>query len=141
MCDYCGCRRVPEIAALCDEHEQIQMLADDAVRLASSGAPGLAQAVIRLKDSLTAHVLREEQGVFTRLKEAGIANAYYVDDLEEDHVRFASNLALPAEVSASELDQLTDELVRHIAIEEYDVFPAAANLLTDEPAKPSWPGN
>lgn len=30
MCDYCDCRRIPEIADLGAEHERIERLADEA---------------------------------------------------------------------------------------------------------------
>lgn len=130
MCDYCDCRRIPEIAALGAEHDRIEDLGAAALAALRSGEPGSAAAIDLLIRSLEPHVRREERGIFTQAREAGLG-AYYVDDLEQDHRRFASALEHPDMLDADALEELLDELHHHIAIEEYDLFPAAAQLFTE----------
>lgn len=132
MCDYCGCRRIPEIALLGSQHEAIQELADVALTSARSGDEGLGEALVRLREALDPHVRREERGVFTLARRAGFAASNYVDDLEEEHARFAALLDGDGEPDAASLEVFVDELHRHIAVEEYDLFPVAARLLKDE---------
>ncbi|HEX7099834.1 MAG TPA: hemerythrin domain-containing protein [Acidimicrobiia bacterium] len=130
MCDYCDCRRVPEIADLGAEHERIEELGDEALRLAKAGSPEFPAALDRLRAALEPHVTREEKGVFAQARIAGLGS-YYVDDLEEDHRRFATILDVGADIDAITLERLLDDLHRHIAVEEYDLFPAAVQVLTD----------
>ena len=130
MCDYCDCRRIPEIARLGQEHETIQELADEAMRLAKAGAAELPAAIARLREALAPHAAREENGVFTQARIVGLGPEY-VDDLEEDHERFVRLLDGPEALDPESLEALLDDLHRHIAIEEYDLFPAAAQLLGD----------
>jgi hemerythrin-like domain-containing protein len=49
----------------------------------------------------------------------------------KDHRRFDTALSDLDSLDAYDLENLLDELHRHIAIEEYDLFPAAAQTLTD----------
>lgn len=129
MCDYCDCRRIPEIAELGAEHERIEDLADEVLALSRSGSPELPAAIQRLREVLDPHVAREENGVFSEAREAGLG-AYYIDELEDDHRRFAAWLGQP-DLDTAKLEALFDELHRHIAIEEYDLFPAAVQVLSD----------
>ncbi|MBK5267791.1 MAG: hemerythrin domain-containing protein [Acidimicrobiia bacterium] len=130
MCEYCDCRRIPEIAELGEEHEYITELADEVEIRASGGAPARMAALVRLREALTFHAQREERGIFAEGMVAGLKN-YYIEDLEDDHRRFVEALSDPA-LDGVELQALLDDLHRHIAIEEYDVFPAAAKRLSDE---------
>jgi hypothetical protein len=130
MCEYCGCRRIPEIGRLGAEHDTITELADEAdasrVDTASRNA-----ALRRLRAVLVPHAEREERGVFTEARHAGLAG-YYIEDLEDDHRRFKEALDHPESLDDATLETLLKDLDRHIAIEEYDVFPAAAKHLSDE---------
>src|SRR5690554_2136896 len=72
MCDYCDCRRIPEIADLGAEHELIEELGDEALRLAKAGSPDFPAALERLRAALDPHVMREERGVFTQARIAGL---------------------------------------------------------------------
>lgn len=130
MCDYCACRRIPEIAALGVEHDRIEDLGAAALTALRSGEGAGVAAVEELIRALEPHVRREESGIFTQAREAGLG-AYYVDDLEEDHRRFAGVLEHPDRLDADALEELLDELHHHIAIEEYDLFPATAQLFTE----------
>ncbi|HLU32373.1 MAG TPA: hemerythrin domain-containing protein [Acidimicrobiia bacterium] len=131
MCDYCDCRRIPEIRDLGAEHDRIEELGDAALAALRRGDPDAPAAIGRLVTALDPHVNREESGVFREARRAGLG-AYYVDDLEEDHRRFDAALSDPDSLDPDALESLLDELHRHIAIEEYDLFPAAAQTLTDE---------
>lgn len=129
MCDYCDCRRIPEIADLGLEHDRIEDLADEVLRSLKDGGSTAPALLDRLITVLTEHVAREERGVFVEAREAGLAPEY-VDDLEDDHRRFAAVLSDPRALDAEHAEALFDELHRHIAVEEYDLFPAAAQVLT-----------
>lgn len=67
--------------------------------------------------------------MFNQARLAGLAG-YYLEDLEEDHRRFAEILADPERLDDAGLESFFAELHHHIAIEEYDVFPAVARVLT-----------
>lgn len=131
MCDYCDCRRIPEISDLGAEHERIEDLADEVLRFLKDGDPRAGETFVRLQGELTAHVAREERGVFVQARSAGLGPEY-VEDLEDDHRRFSAVLAARADLSLADVETLFDDLHRHIAIEEYDLFPAAAQVLTSD---------
>lgn len=131
MCDYCDCRRIPEIADLGAEHDRIEDLADEVLQSLKNGSSAASELLGRLIDELSAHVAREERGLFVEARGAGLAPEY-VDDLEDDHRRFASVLSDPGALDAEGAEKLFDEIHRHIAVEEYDLFPAAAQVLTED---------
>jgi hemerythrin-like domain-containing protein len=123
MCEHCGCRRFPEIEALGTEHDQIQDIAD---RVLHSEQEQRGEILAALRASIEPHVVREESGVFEEARAYGIARDYWVDDLEEDHRRFAHLLDDPSQLTTEELEKFLDDLHRHISVEEYDLFPAIA---------------
>lgn len=129
MCDYCDCRRITEIAELGAEHERIEELADAALVAARTG--DATEEIERLRQALAPHAEREESGVFAEAR-ASRLGSFYVDDLEEDHRRFAAALAEPELLDADTLEDVLDGLHRHIALEEYDLFPAAAQVLSEQ---------
>jgi hemerythrin-like domain-containing protein len=131
MCDYCDCRRIPEIADLGREHDRIEELADDVMRGLKNGDGAAVTTFTRLIAELTEHVAREERGVFSEARRVGLGPEY-VEDLEDDHRRFAALLENPAILDVDTVGALFDEIHRHIAVEEYDLFPATARLLTDD---------
>lgn len=131
MCEFCGCRRFPEIARLGAEHDAIEEITEEV--LASAGTSIAPDELLeKLRRALESHVLLEEAGVFTQARYVGISQNYWVDDLEDDHKRFAEILADPSALSPAEIEAFLDDLHRHIAIEEYDLFPALARTLTDD---------
>ncbi len=131
MCEFCGCRRFPEIERLGVEHDAIGDIADEVLSLLGTNVD--ADAILeKLRQALESHVLLEEAGVFTQARRVGISQNYWVDDLEDDHKRFAEILANVDSLSAAELEAFLDDLHHHIAIEEYDLFPALARTLTDD---------
>ena len=130
MCEYCDCRRIPEIARLGREHSTITEIADEAYAKRAD-AQKRDDVLARLRHALIPHVQREEQGLFAQARAAGLTG-YYIEDLEDDHRQFASALEHFESLDQATLDSLLKDLDRHIAIEEYDLFPAAAKHLTDE---------
>lgn len=128
MCEYCGCRRVPEIARLGAEHDVIDGVIAE-VRKADPEE--IAPLLDRLATLLRPHVEREEEGLFAEARSAGLGS-YFVDDLEDDHRRFAAALEHREDLRGAPLERLLDDLDHHIAIEEYDLFPACSETLRDE---------
>lgn len=126
MCEYCGCREIdPEIGALGAEHDAIVELSDRILSELDAGKVTMRDAVTRLRDLLIPHVRREEGGVFRVAEEMGLGNEY-VYDLEGDHRKFDSDLSSPEDLDRAALENVLDELYRHIAVEEYDLFPVVA---------------
>lgn len=130
MCEFCGCRSNPEIARLGAEHDTIQEIAEDVLATASQDSSPV-ELLEKLRRAVEPHVLGEEAGVFTQARLVGISQNYWVDDLEDDHRRFAEILSDPSALSSSEIESFLDDLHRHIAIEEYDLFPALFRTLSD----------
>jgi hypothetical protein len=126
MCEYCGCRELdPEIGALGEEHDAIVELSDRILRELEAGEITMQDAVTRLRELLIPHVQREEGGIFRVAEEMGLGNEY-VYDLEGDHLKFDSDLSLPGDLDRAALESVLDDLYRHIAVEEYDLFPVVA---------------
>jgi hypothetical protein len=93
----------------------------------------IASALLSL---LEPHVAREKGALFPELAEAGAS--HHVRRLEDQHAELdlalrpiAGNMASASEWAA--LPRAIDELRHHIWTEEFDVFPAALQLL-DPPA-------
>lgn len=128
MCDLCGCRRIPEIAELGAQHERIETLAAAVMEALSSESANLVESIIELREALSPHVSREEQGIFTQARQLGIG-AESIGELTEDHRRFAQILAEPEKLDRAELVRLVDDLIMHITIEEFDLFPTIAEEL------------
>lgn len=126
MCEYCGCRELdPEIGALGEEHDAIVELSDRILRELEAGEITMQDAVTRLRELLIPHVQREEGGIFRVAEEMGLGNEY-VYDLEGDHRKFDSDLSLPGDLDRAALESVLDDLYRHIAVEEYDLFTVVA---------------
>lgn len=137
MCEHCGCRETPEIGRLGAEHDAIVDLADLVVAEVAAGTETVTGAARRLLALLIPHVRREEEGVFVVAEEIGL-RSQYVDDLEDDHRRFDGALANPDGMRPDDLEEILDELYRHIAVEEYDLFPVVARELRSR-VSPSAP--
>lgn len=131
LCDHCGCRAFPAIAALSDEHLQIHEVAGQLRRAIRQKDHHHARRLLaELTGLLAPHVAREEQGLFAALHAEETIRAA-VAQLCTEHRRLAVALRQPdptepdwAPVLAG-LDQLSD----HIDKEEYGIFPAAVILL------------
>jgi hypothetical protein len=131
MCDYCGCRSRPLIAALGDEHERIAGLSGELRRMIAAGAgdAAVAAGARRLVEVLAAHSAREEGGLYVELDATGVETAAM--HAEHHHIDDALAEAAAGRVERAALVQVLDVLARHVHDEEYDLFPAAHQLLDD----------
>lgn len=130
MCEYCGCRDNAEIALLGAQHDAIVELADQVLAAVQTGDETMLGAAARLRELLVPHVEREETGVFRVAERMGLTNEY-VEDLEGDHRRFDAVLSRAESLDAESLESMLDDLYRHIAVEEYDLFPVVAKELLE----------
>jgi hemerythrin-like domain-containing protein len=125
MCDYCGCRSEPEIAALSADHERMLALTA-ALRRAHETDTAAPELIAELTGMLGPHARREERGVFAALVAEGI-DAAYVLQFEHEHDTLEELLGR-ADVP-HQIEQIVDLLEDHILREESDLFPAAHQLL------------
>lgn len=131
MCEHCGCRNNPEIGKLGAEHDAIVELADTVLAEIRAGTETMAGGVRRLQELLVPHVRGEETGIFRVAEELGLASQY-VYDLEDDHRHFDSVLSEGPDLDEVKLVAVLDELYRHIAVEEYDLFPEVNRKLNPD---------
>lgn len=135
MCDYCGCRSQPEIAALSADHENILEILgrlERAVRNADRVAAGAH--LHELAGLVEPHAQREERGVFRGLRLVGVDDAY-VAGFERDHERIHALLQPvsgdggDSEDWRTKASELVALLADHIFREESDAFPVAYLLI------------
>lgn len=132
MCEYCGCRGVPPIGELMDEHSA---LVDQAHHIRHDlGEADPAVAMTRLKSlvaDLDRHVSREEDGIFRAMRNAD-EFVEEIDALEGEHRDFASTIAAldPASAGfATQVHQLLDDLDVHVEREDLGIFPVSVVTL------------
>jgi hemerythrin-like domain-containing protein len=125
MCDYCGCRSEPEIAALSADHERMLALTAGLRRALAADVPA-NELVDELAGMLGPHARREERGVFAALVAEGI-DAEYVMRFEHEHDTLEELLA--GADRRQQVLRIVDLLEDHILREESDLFPAAHQLL------------
>lgn len=132
MCEYCGCREVPAIAELMDEHtalmEQAHLVRQDL------GAGAVDAAITRLTDlvgTLERHVGREEAGIFHAIRASG-EFVDEVDALEGEHRDFSAAVAALDPVApdfAHRVRTLLDDLAVHVEREDLGIFPVSVVTL------------
>ncbi len=135
MCDYCGCRLIPPIADLSQEHDRLMDLAYELRRLAAAGS---RDRVVEILDGEFASLLRhhtdkEERGIFAELRVTGEADPR-LDALIGEHRDIEALLALVRkgqEGWQEALGRLAGDLSSHIIDEEVDLFPYAMYELDD----------
>lgn len=125
MCDYCGCRSEPEIAALSADHERMLTLTSGLRRAHAAGIPA-PQLYAELTAMLGPHARREERGLYAALA-AEVVDPEYVAMFEHDHDEL-DRLVTRADADQHIL-QITVLLERHILREESDLFPAAYQMV------------
>lgn len=124
MCDYCGCRTRHLIADLGEAHARISAMIASIRAALDRGEPS-----DELRDALEAvlapHSELEETGLYVELAAIGLDT----ERLATEHHHVDQALA------GHDPDQVRhalDVLATHIHIEEFDLFPAAHQLLDDE---------
>ena len=133
MCDYCGCRSRPLIARLGHDHDMLRSLVR-ALRRTLDGDPAGVAAMVAPAGHLAAmledHSALEEGGLYVELDRAGISP----DQLLDEHATVDASVRAAADGhgDAVALRKALQTLDDHITREEYDLFPGAHQLLTDE---------
>jgi hypothetical protein len=132
VCEYCGCREVPAIGELMDEHTA---LVDQAHRVRQDLSAGNPAAAMSRLDSLVAdlerHVHREEDGIFRALRVAGDF-VDEVDELEGEHRDLAAVIAgldVGSPDFEGEVSRLLDDLAAHVEREDLGIFPVSVVTL------------
>ncbi len=134
MCDYCDCRDLAPIRALSDDHDRIgSLMARLRGHLASREDAGAAAVLAELQGALASHLAREEAGILPELaRRTGFTD--YLDQLAAEHASARAGLIAldPAEPGwEARVPAMLDELVEHINLEEYDLFPASRMIIDD----------
>lgn len=132
MCEYCGCRQIEPLAELMDEHLALLDLAGDVRRhLVDARLEEALTLLQRAGTLLDQHARREEDGIFTALRETN----EFVDELDDltgehgdFHVRIAA-LGLSDTRLAASIDALLTELTEHIDREDLGIFPVSVVTL------------
>ena len=132
MCEHCGCRGVPPVAELMDEH---LALLDEAHHIRRALAAGdQPQTVNRLEQMvrhLSRHVHREEDGIFEALREDG-EYIEEVEQLEDEHQWFDGAVASLRPDDPGFPDRVIEllaELDRHVERENLGIFPVSVVTL------------
>ena len=127
MCDYCDCRTRPLIAELGEQHADITATIGR-LRRAMQGGDPLDGIAAELAGLLRPHSELEEATLYPELPGVDIAE----EPLVADHDAVDAVIAAVAAGGATDgLADALDALERHIRTEEFDLFPAAHQLLDD----------
>jgi hemerythrin-like domain-containing protein len=132
MCEYCGCRQIEPLAELMDEHIALLDVASDVeIALRHRDHPRAVQHLQRLADLLDRHVRREEDGVFTALKDTG-EFLEQIAELEQEHDDFHARVATldPADPAFTDhVAAMFRHLSDHIDKEDLGIFPVSVVTL------------
>ena len=132
MCEYCGCRGVPPIAELMDEHTALVDQAHYVRHDLHAGNPSAAMSRLTgLVAQLDRHVQREEDGIFRAMRTAG-EFLDEIDELEGEHRDFAVAIAALDPDSpdfAAQVTRLLDDLDVHVEREDLGIFPVSVVTL------------
>lgn len=131
VCDYCDCRTRPLLAHLGADHERI-LTGVHGLRTATDSGDADRRMVLagELVDVLEEHGRLEEAALYPELALAGVPT----DAMEAEHEDVDAVLRRAAgapEVDPVELATALRRLEAHIHREEYDLFPAAHQVLDD----------
>jgi hemerythrin-like domain-containing protein len=127
MCDHCDCRSFAGIAELSAEHDRILVLAWDVAEATRTGAAAKTGDHVRLVELLQRHVVKEETGLYPRLRAAGSLDADASDALEDEHREIDGLLATGRFDRRAYL-----ALAAHIEQEEMELFPGAMFAFEDD---------
>ncbi len=132
MCEYCGCRGVPAIAELMDEHTALVDQAHHIRHDLETGNPAAAMSRLAgLAAHLDRHVHREEDGIFRAMRTAG-EFLDEIDELEGEHRDFAVAIAAldPNTLNfAAHVTRLLNDLDLHVEREDLGIFPMSVVTL------------
>jgi hemerythrin-like domain-containing protein len=133
MCSYCGCEAEAVIAGLMADHADIADLVYRIGKALDSRLwPEATALTARLADVFERHSRAEEAGLFAQLQDAGEAREE-VDQLFAEHRHLRAALGQPdAAADPHRLRLVLEELGRHAAVEDNDLFPFAMQQLPDD---------
>jgi hemerythrin-like domain-containing protein len=128
MCEYCGCRQIEPLAELMDEHLALLDVAGEVRRdLEHRRLDEAVAGLRRLSALLDRHARREEDGVFTALRELGEFGDE-VDELTAEHAEFHRRLGELGDDSPTlkqDAEALFAHLTQHIDREDLGIFPVS----------------
>jgi hypothetical protein len=132
MCDYCDCRSIALLDRLGADHAGILSLGAEVRDKIAAGDIAEAREVLTdLLVVLGLHTAVEEAALFPALDDAGIAGV--AADLVGEHEEIDRLATLAGATPDAGWPAAADLLLRlleaHIRREEYDVFPAAMQLV------------
>ena len=132
MCDYCDCRSVELIDRLGRDHAELQAQAGTIRKQALIGdLPEARRSLAHLVADLERHTKLEEGALFPAMRDSGMAPT--ATSLGDDHREIEHLVAEAAAACDAEWPSIAVELLavlgEHIRREEYDVFPAAVQLV------------
>lgn len=132
MCGHCGCHGVPAIRELKEEHDALLEEAEEVRRALAGGDRVLAlKLMAHLVGHLQSHVHREEDGIFTAMRDKG-EFVEEVEALEGEHQHLDAGIE-GLDHESPELDArltaLFTELAEHIEREDLGLFPASVVTL------------
>lgn len=132
MCEYCGCKGVPAIGELMEEHVALLEEAHHVRRALGAGdRAGAAALLAEMADHLGRHVRREEAGMFAALRADG-EFADEIAQLEGEHESIdaaVAGLDVDAPGFEERVGQLFDDLSEHIEREDLGIFPVSVVTL------------
>ena len=132
MCEHCGCRGVEPIAELMDEHLALLDLGGSVRRALGSGDRRTAvEHLTVLARYLDRHVRREEDGIFTALRNQD-EFVEEVEQLEAEHQTFdeaVAGLDPEADDFEGKVSWLLHELDEHVERENLGIFPVSVVTL------------
>ena len=135
MCDYCACRDHPLLERLGDDHTQLLAWGVRIEAALRGGDQAAARAGLQhLLAILDPHLELEELALLPALAGDDVFAATVVTIAADHHRartgRPAQHPADPADPTwAATVRAFVSDLRAHIHLEEYDVFPAASQLL------------
>lgn len=135
MCEYCGCRDIPIIGRLSEEHYGAVNALGGLRRGIASGDPA---EVLKAVNALTGHLFPhndcEEAGLFRGLCLPDHCEYFgaSVDKLIEEHILMRTQIAKIREGKWELYGELERTLRKHIDQEENGLFPATAVTLDGE---------
>jgi hemerythrin-like domain-containing protein len=132
VCEHCGCKQVAPIGELMQEH--VALLDDASLVRGALGAGDRAAALTHLNGMvgrLARHVRREEDGIFTALRDDG-EYAEEVAALEGEHLDLDAAIARlqgDAPDFEAQVSRLLDDLAEHVEREDLGIFPVSVVTL------------
>jgi hemerythrin-like domain-containing protein len=132
MCSYCGCRNIPLIARLTEEHEDIGNSTSALTSALRADDPeAAALAAKEFAELMHPHTRLEERGLFAEMRKDEMFTEH-IDSLCAEHGTIDSELDDIIAGDLSRIQPLLTLLSNHIDKEENGLFPSALVYLDNE---------